>query len=124
VSVNGTRGEVLVVEDDLAIRETLRELLEHQGFKVSAAANGREALADLAGRASPQLILLDLMMPVMDGVEFRTEQRRDPRLAQIPVVVISAEHRPEEKVSGMAVDGFLAKPFALDALLATVQRYC
>jgi CheY-like chemotaxis protein len=115
---------VLVVEDDLAIRETLRELLEHQGFRVSSAANGREALAGLAGRESPQLILLDLAMPIMDGVEFRTEQRRDPRLAQIPVVVISAEHRPEDKVSGMAVDGFLEKPFALDALLATVQRYC
>jgi DNA-binding response OmpR family regulator len=116
------KGEVMVVEDDFAIRETLRELLEDEGFRVSWASNGREALAQLKERA-PRLILLDLMMPVMDGWEFRTAQQRDPDIARIPVVVISADHGLEQKVSGLSVAGWLAKPFELDALLAAVKRY-
>jgi CheY-like chemotaxis protein len=112
----------MVVEDDFAIRETLRELLEDEGYRVLWASNGQEALALLEHR-SPRLILLDLMMPVMDGREFRLAQRSDPALARIPVVVISADHALEQKVAGLAVDGWLAKPFELDALLATLQRY-
>jgi CheY-like chemotaxis protein len=117
-----TKGEVMVVEDDFAIRETLRELIEDEGYRVLWASNGREALALLEHR-SPRLILLDLMMPVMDGREFRLAQRSDPALARIPVVVISADHALEQKVAGLAVDGWLAKPFELDALLTTLQRY-
>jgi CheY-like chemotaxis protein len=124
MSATATRGEVMVVEDDYAIRETLRDVLEDEGFAVSSAANGQDALAHLAAGDSPRLILLDLMMPVMDGVEFRSVQQRDPRLSQIPVVVISAENGLEQTASNMAVEGFLAKPFELGALLATVQRYC
>ncbi|HET9594458.1 MAG TPA: response regulator [Anaeromyxobacteraceae bacterium] len=123
MSAVATRGEVMVIEDDFAIRETLRELLEDQGFHVTGAANGREALARLAEHA-PRLILLDLMMPVMDGIEFRSAQQRDERLAGIPVVVISADHGLAQKASNMAVEGFLAKPFELDELIETVQRYC
>jgi len=118
-----TRGEVMVVEDDFAIRETLRELLEDQGFHVMGAANGREALAQLAEHA-PRLILLDLMMPVMDGMEFRSAQQRDARWARIPVVVISADHGLAQKATNMEVDGFLAKPFELRELMETVRRYC
>src|SRR5919206_4825152 len=116
------KGEVMVVEDDFAIRETLRELLEDEGYRVVWAANGREALQRLKERA-PRLILLDLMMPVMDGWEFRTAQQRDPELARIPVVIISADHALEHKVSALAVDGWLAKPFELATLLETVNRY-
>ena len=116
------KGEVLVVEDDFAIRETLRELLEDEGYDVSWASNGQEALHVLSRRA-PRVILLDLMMPVMDGWEFRHAQRQDPALASIPVVVISADHALEHKVAAMAVDGWLAKPFELDALLTTLRRY-
>lgn len=115
---------VLVVEDDSAIRDALRELLEHEGYEVLWAANGLEALARLRGGQSPRLILLDLGMPVMDGWEFRHAQRRDPAIAPIPVVVISAEHGLESKIRSLEPDGFLPKPFQLDALLATVHRYC
>jgi CheY-like chemotaxis protein len=117
-----TKGEVMVIEDDFAIRETLREVLEDEGYGVVWASNGQEALAQLRSH-SPRLILLDLMMPVMDGWEFRSAQRRDPALASIPVIVISADHALDQKVSTLAADGWLAKPFELDALLATLQRY-
>jgi CheY-like chemotaxis protein len=116
------KGEVLVVEDDYAIRETLRDLLQDEGYPVLSASNGQEALT-LLEHCSPRLILLDLMMPVMDGREFRLAQRSDPALARIPVVVISADHSLEHKVEGLAVDGWLAKPFDLDALLMTLKRY-
>jgi CheY-like chemotaxis protein len=117
------RGEVMVVEDDFAIRETLRELLEEEGYGVVEASNGVEALARLRGDKAPRLILLDLMMPVMDGWQFRDVLEHDPKLASIPVIVISADHGLEEKVGEMRVEGYLAKPFELDRLLATIERY-
>jgi CheY-like chemotaxis protein len=115
--------DVMVVEDDFSIRETLRELLEDEGYRVSWAANGSEALTRLKAGVAPKVILLDLMMPVMDGWEFRSELRRDPTLADIPVVVISADHALEDKVAALQVDAVLAKPFPLRALLDTVRRY-
>jgi CheY-like chemotaxis protein len=114
--------DVMVVEDDFAIRETLRELLEEEGYRVAWASNGDEALTQLRRGTFPGLILLDLMMPVMDGTAFRSALRLDPELAGIPVVVISADSGLEEKASTMAVDGYLAKPFDLVALLDTVRR--
>ncbi|HEX9290552.1 MAG TPA: response regulator [Anaeromyxobacteraceae bacterium] len=116
--------QVMVIEDDFAIRETLRELLEEEGYHVVGAANGMEALDRLKAGRAPHLILLDLMMPIMDGWEFRSAQQLDPALAGIPVVVISASHGLEQKVAGMSAAAFLAKPFELDALLETVERYC
>jgi CheY-like chemotaxis protein len=117
------RGDVMVVEDDFAIRETLRELLEDEGYHVTQASNGAEALARLRSSHAPKLILLDLMMPVMDGWEFRHAIEGDPRLSEIPVIVISADHGLEQKVGAMHVQGYLAKPFELDQLLQTVERY-
>src|SRR5205085_12014163 len=82
---------VLVVEDDHDVREALVEALEASDYHPMAAANGSEALQRLrSGSEPPCVILLDVMMPVMDGREFREEQRRDPALAEIPVVVLSA----------------------------------
>jgi CheY-like chemotaxis protein len=89
------------------------------------AANGHEALARLhGGRPMPGLILLDLMMPVMDGWEFLVAQQDDPALARIPVIVISADHALRHEVAQLEVAGYLPKPFEYDALLDTVQRYC
>lgn len=114
--------EVMVVEDDFAVRDLLRELLEDAGYRVTWAANGREALAHLKLGGAPRVILLDLQMPVMDGVEFRSAQRSDPVLAPIPVVVISADHGMDALLGEMQVEGYFAKPFELDALLDAVDR--
>src|SRR5439155_12456386 len=80
---------VLVVEDDTDGRETLAELLEAEGYPVARAANGRQALDYLQRAGPPGLILLDLLMPVMDGYQFRQRQRQDPVLASIPIAVVS-----------------------------------
>jgi len=118
------RPEVMVVEDDRAVRETLQELLEAEGYQVRPAANGREALEGLrAGARRPRLILLDLRMPVMDGWQFRAEMRRDPALSSIPVVVMSADAGLERTVAGMEVAAVLAKPVPLARLLDTVHRF-
>jgi CheY-like chemotaxis protein len=117
------RGDVMVVEDDYAIRETLRELLEEEGYRVTQASNGAEALARLRAMTAPRLILLDLMMPVMDGWEFRRAIRGDERLAHVPVIILSADHALEQKVSNLSVQGYLPKPFELDDLLQAVERY-
>jgi CheY-like chemotaxis protein len=108
---------VLIVEDDVDIRETLGELLESAGYEIVRAANGLEALA-AARRAPPDLIVLDLMMPVMDGWQFRSAQRRDPALASVPVIAISASAGS----STIDADTYLEKPFALDRFLAEVAR--
>jgi CheY-like chemotaxis protein len=113
---------VLVVDDDPDIRETMLFVLENAGYQVTTAANGAEALALLRAQASPCLILLDLMMPVMNGWQFLLEQTRDPRLADIPVVVISGAGAQVLRVNGVA--GALQKPVELDEVLSTVRTYC
>jgi CheY-like chemotaxis protein len=115
---------VLVVDDDEAIRETIQEILQEQGFSVATARNGAEALAWLRASSAPALILLDLSMPMMDGQTFRQEQRKDPLLAPIPVIAISAAAGLAEKVRPMQIDGYLRKPMALDDLISIVGRYC
>ena len=112
---------VLVVEDEPDIRETLRDILETEGYSVRCAANGREALEALAEMPRPQLILLDLMMPVMSGYELLRELRANDALSSIPVTVVSAT------VDGRAVPGdasVLRKPVDLDTLLNLVDARC
>ena len=82
---------ILIVEDDAPIQSALASLLDDEGYEVSLANDGEEALNRMEGDALPDLILLDLRMPVMDGWEFRSAQKRDSRLAQVPVVVLSAD---------------------------------
>jgi len=115
---------VLIVDDDTDIRSTVREVLEDEGYDVMDAANGLEALAKLRQSRLPGLILLDLSMPVMSGAEFRFEQRNDPALAPVPVVVVSAAGNLDIKVAPLEAEAFLRKPVQLEELLEVVARYC
>jgi len=112
---------VLIVEDDASLRETLSMIIEEEGYRTALAANGREALNHLRDAPPPCLILLDLMMPVMTGWEFRTEQRRDPAWAEIPVVLMSAA---ANKLNALDATAYFPKPLDLEALLRTIARYC
>jgi signal transduction histidine kinase len=111
---------ILVVEDDFDIRETLRTLLEDRGYEVSTCSNGLEALTHLRSGRHTDVILLDLMMPVMDGWQFRVLQKRDPQLAPIPVLAISANGTP--KAAAIDADAYLQKPIDIDALLSAIER--
>ena len=119
------KHSVLVVDDDLDIRSALIDVLEDHGFEAKGAINGRDALDKLqaAGEEKPCLIVLDLMMPVMDGIAFRAEQLRRPELATIPVVVVSA-YREIADQAMMKITDFLRKPLNIDDLIAAVRRYC
>jgi len=113
-------GEVaiLIVDDESAVREILEDVLAEEGFVVYSAANGAQALEILAKCKLPSLILLDVMMPVMDGVQFLKELRASEELKRIPVLVTSAtSQRPQ------AVEGFLPKPISLASLLEAVHRF-
>lgn len=110
---------IMVVEDDFDIREVVADLLTAEGYEVIIAANGREALDYLESRAPPCVILLDLMMPVMNGWQFLEMLRKDCRLSQVPVVVVTAS---PSSVSG--ANALIRKPFDLDDLVRTVSRFC
>lgn len=115
---------VLVVDDDAAIREALEAVLEDEGYQVRCAANGRDALRLLQdGAGRPGLILLDLMMPVMSGWDFRVAQQRDPALAGIPVVILSADRDIGAKAAAIQVQAYLPKPVDIEVLIKTVERY-
>ncbi|HEY2746398.1 MAG TPA: response regulator [Polyangia bacterium] len=118
-------GGVLVVEDDEDIRADLAAILRVKGFAVDEAANGKEALTRLRQGARPCVIVLDLMMPVMNGWELRAEMLGEHALAAIPVVVVSGKGRiaPDEEATLMPA-AVLVKPFELTELLALVGRYC
>jgi CheY-like chemotaxis protein len=116
------RCHVLIVEDDEDLREMMAQILTLEGFETATAINGRDALEYLRRSDAPQLILLDLMMPVMDGWEFQRERSRDPILADVPVVVLSA--LDETRAAGAASHEFLKKPLDFDRLLQLVRGYC
>jgi two-component system, OmpR family, response regulator CpxR len=109
------RANVLVVDDDEAIRDVVAEVLREEGYDVVCAQNGAQALHQLQGDGPTDLVLLDLMMPVMSGWEVLEEMQSDDRLSRIPVVVVSAMSAP-------GASEHLAKPIDLDRLLDTVGR--
>ena len=116
---------ILLVDDDAALRETLAEFLEERGYEVSCAADGRSALAVLATQPRPDAILLDLAMPVMDGWTFRAAQRRDPRWAAIPTIVLSASLGADRQaLEKLAPEVALQKPFELRRLLDVLAHVC
>jgi len=114
---------ILVVEDDTSIRELLVELLESEGYTVASAVNGLEGLKYLQTANKPDLILIDLMMPVMDGYSFRTEQLKNPEWSEIPTVVMSAEANAKEKMKNFNITAFLSKPVELETILRTVANF-
>jgi CheY-like chemotaxis protein len=111
----------LIVEDDGAIRNALLDVFAGEGLLARAAGNGREALASIAEHGAPGLILLDLMMPEMDGPSFLQVQRADPSLAGIPVVIMTASHRGE--LRHLQPAAFLRKPFTIRQLLTTLEPW-
>jgi CheY-like chemotaxis protein len=118
-------GMVMVVEDDIDVRDAISEVLEDNDYRPLRASNGREAierLAKCAGR--PCVILLDLMMPIMDGFEFRALQRADPALDRIPVVVLTAHATGKQVATDLHAEAFLKKPVDLRELLEVVARCC
>ena len=115
-------ARVLVVEDDADLRKSICTVLEDAGFTSRPAENGEVAL-ERAREERPCVILLDLMMPIMNGWEFRSEQLRDPKLSSIPVVIMTADGRAADKARTLHAD-YLRKPIHLDALLELVSDYC
>ena len=113
-------ARILVVDDDPAAREALCALLEGEGYGVVIVANGQEALTALRCGEEIGLIVMDLMMPVMDGLTFLSERARDPALGAVPVVVISALGFRGD----LDVVAYLEKPIDPDELLSIVARYC
>jgi CheY-like chemotaxis protein len=115
----------MIVDDDLDVRESLAEVLEDHGYPSIAAANGQEALERLRVTSDPPcLILLDLMMPVMDGRQFRAIQMQDARLGAIPVLILSAQNRTDDLSQDLLVTGYLRKPIDLPLLLKTLEDVC
>lgn len=113
---------ILIVEDDADLREMMAQLLTLEGYRAETAANGRDALDYLHQGDRPDLILLDLMMPIMDGWEFRRRQREDPALADVPVVVLSA--LDQTRAADLGGTAFLKKPLDFDRLLELVRQHC
>ena len=119
-----TAASVLIVEDDRDVREALVEVLEEQGLIVASASNGAEALRYLGQAIDlPRLILLDLMMPVMDGRQFRGEQLKVDRLRAVPVWVMTAAGPFHSQDELLAIAGSIRKPVHLVELLELVGRY-
>ena len=113
---------VFIIEDDIDTREMLGKFLELEGYHVETASNGQQAIERLSRGANACVIVLDLMMPVMDGWQFRRLQAADERLARIPTIVVSAAGR--ERMSHISADAYLAKPIDMDELLSRVSEFC
>lgn len=114
--------EVMLVEDDPDSRTDLAELLELQGYKVVAFANGAAALDHLVQSSPPRLVVMDIRMPVMDGFRFRSAMLRDSELAKIPVVVVTAFEPPA--AASLSALRVLKKPLDLNALFTTIRENC
>lgn len=109
---------ILLVEDDPLVRGAMKMVLEWEGYQVACTGNGREALDYLRSGHRPTLILLDIMMPVLDGRQFRREQQEDPELASIPVVIVSAA----DVAATVNANAYLQKPFQVADLIEAIRH--
>jgi CheY-like chemotaxis protein len=113
---------VAIVEDDAEFRNMLRELLEEEQYQVIAVGNGAEALSALRDGRVPNVILLDVSMPVMDGFDFLRYRNDDPRLSAVPVVLVT-NAKPHERPT-IGVNDVVRKPIDIDEILFAIKRYC
>lgn len=116
------KRSILIVEDDAAIRAMLCRLFDEEGYTVSSAPNGKVALSLLQTQKYPDLILLDLLMPVMNATEFRKIQEMDSNIANIPILVMSGDGDIVIKSLEIGLNRFVKKPIDIDDLLATVEK--
>jgi CheY-like chemotaxis protein len=114
---------ILLIEDDPDIRTDLSEILQDEGHEVTTAENGIEGLLILRGGPRPDLILLDLMMPIMDGWEFRAEQLRDSSFRTVPVVILSGAANIAREATDLSASGHVGKPIRLELLLDIISRH-
>lgn len=121
-AVESAPEHILVVEDDRALRESLCEALEMEGYTAVCVENGQAALKYLAAGARPCMILLDLMMPVMDGWTFRQEMLKHQSWAAIPVIVMTAA--TQERAAAIASQAILYKPLHMSQVVHLVQEHC
>lgn len=119
VTASGKQKHILVVEDDDDIRNSLKQLLEYEGYYVTTAPNGKEALDQLHCQQQPSLILLDLMMPVMNGWDFEKNFSSLPEFKEIPIVAVTAFG---DKTNGMRLKGIVKKPIDFDLLFSLIQQ--
>ena len=123
MSQSQKENRVFLIEDDQDIRSSIIEVLEDEGIPIEWATNGEEAMERLlSAESKPSLILLDLRLPVKDGFQFRSEQLSNPQLADIPVVVISADGKLQEKTQDLGISGLLRKPVDIEQLVNTVRE--
>ena len=116
-----TAKHILIVEDDRDILDVLKDLLESEGYRVSTSENGKEAISFLnSATPLPDLILVDLMMPIMNGFQFREAQQNDERLKSIPVILMSADGHVESKKEKIGMQLFMKKPLDLEQVLSTI----
>lgn len=113
--------KILIVEDDISIRELLVEIFESEGYEVDFGTNGSEGIEALE-RGKPDVILMDMLMPVMDGYAFRQEQLKKPEWEQIPLLAMSAQDQEMEKLASHGIVNFINKPLELDQLLNQVKQ--
>ncbi len=116
-----THRRILVIDDEKQLRRLLADALELEGFFVTTAADGREALASI-DRLRPDAIILDLMMPVMNGWDFLAACRTKPSCRDVPIIVTSAHPRLDELRPSLGVSASFAKPYDLDMLIASILR--
>src|SRR5713101_95680 len=122
-TMNGEGAHLLlVVDDDAEVRDATYELLVKHGYRVVCVENGRAAIEYLRAGGRPSAILLDMMMPVMDGWQFRREQHNDPTIQHIPVVMITGSD--DRRADLIPSDQVLTKPVRVQELLKVVQQFC
>jgi len=120
--MNSTNAPILIVDDDDDIRELIKVFLEAEGYRVNGATDGLDAWEQVQSGLQPSLILLDLMMPRMDGEQF-LKKLRSCHLSEIPVIILSGNISAKEKSSGLKASCFLTKPVEIDELLNAVRRF-